>query len=50
VAPQPEARRKIIDVEGIEPVCAEELNGAHIETTEDLLEAGKTRGGRAGPT
>ncbi|HEY3548947.1 MAG TPA: DUF4332 domain-containing protein [Propionicimonas sp.] len=37
---------KIIEVEGIGPKFAEKLHGADIQTTEDLLEAGRTPGGR----
>jgi predicted flap endonuclease-1-like 5' DNA nuclease len=37
---------KIIDVEGIGPVYAGKLQGADIQTTEDLLTAGKTPSGR----
>lgn len=38
---------KIVDVEGIGPVFAEKLHGANIQTTEDLLAAGRTPGGRS---
>jgi predicted flap endonuclease-1-like 5' DNA nuclease len=33
---------KIVDVEGIGPKFAEKLHGANIQTTEDLLKAGRT--------
>ena len=38
---------KIVDVEGIGPKFAEKLHGANIQTTDDLLAAGKTPGGRS---
>jgi predicted flap endonuclease-1-like 5' DNA nuclease len=37
---------KIVDVEGIGPRFAEKLHGANIQTTEDLLTAGRTPGDR----
>jgi predicted flap endonuclease-1-like 5' DNA nuclease len=33
---------KIVDIEGIGPKFAEKLHGANIQTTEDLLKAGRT--------
>jgi predicted flap endonuclease-1-like 5' DNA nuclease len=38
---------KIVDVEGIGPAFAEKLAAAGCQTTDDLLEAGATRAGRA---
>ena len=38
----------IVDVEGIGPTYAQKLNEAGIKTVEALLEAGRTRSGRAG--
>jgi predicted flap endonuclease-1-like 5' DNA nuclease len=38
---------KIEDVEGIGPVFRDKLHAADIQTTEDLLAAGRTPGGRA---
>lgn len=37
----------IIDIEGIGPAYAEKLNGAGIQTTDDLLSKGGTKAGRA---
>lgn len=37
---------KLIAIEGIGPVYAQKLNDAGLQTTEDLLEAGKTPKGR----
>lgn len=37
---------KVIDIEGIGPVFSEKLHAANIQTTADLLEAGRTPGGR----
>ena len=37
---------KIEEVEGIGPVFRERLRGANIQTTDDLLEAGRTPSGR----
>jgi predicted flap endonuclease-1-like 5' DNA nuclease len=38
---------KIIDVEGIGPIYADKLKGAGVETTDQLLERGGSRSGRA---
>jgi predicted flap endonuclease-1-like 5' DNA nuclease len=39
---------KIEDIEGIGPVFGEKLRGAGIDTTDELLEKGASRSGRAG--